>query len=389
MNCKICPHCKTYSDANNIRCNTCGRELPNIVYYEEVMKKEYKDTQKYINRKLNPQSYFSDFKKLLQEEYGIRRSDEKQNIAFNLTMEHLIYQTPLDSSIEKRYIESAINLNKLKDMPENQFKQLVYNDAKEMFFNILNNREIVFNIYKHIPEQTIPTTVVKNKHGTGTKIVATRLFGVFGLAGTNGVEQQTVNKVIPAHDELARNVNINANDNNMSIQIINIDEGKLPRDTYTWNQINEMDSDNYLKSDKFEAILLNDFKAQEIIQSIENIYFKFLNQDHPLRQIIDHAEIKGMLIKDFREYINEHAYGNSAPANNDSGAKELEEYYELKEKGIITESEYLNKKNEILGIDNNNNQEPIIANRNFCPNCGTKIIDKNNKFCTECGYKLI
>lgn len=395
MNCKICPHCKTYSDAKNIRCNTCGRELPNLIYSEEILKKEYKNTEKFINKNLNPQGYFSDFKKLLEQEYNIKRVDEKRNITFNLIMEHLIYQTPLDLSITEKYIELAIKLNNLKNMPEDQFKQMVYTDAKEMFFNILNKRKIVFNVYKHIPEQTVPTTVIKNKHGTGTKIVATGLFGVFGLAGTNGVKQETVNKIIPAHDELSRNVNINANDNNITIQIINLEEGKLPKNTYNWNQISEMDFDNYLKSDKFEAILLNDFKAQEIIQSLENVYFKFLNQNHPLRQSIDYAEMKGMLIKDFREYINKHAYGNYAPTNTDK-AKELEEYYELKEKGIITKTEYLNKKNEILGISNNNtnnntnnNQKPIIANRNFCPNCGSKIHNKDDNFCSECGFKLV
>ncbi|OWT32751.1 hypothetical protein BGI41_06035 [Methanobrevibacter sp. 87.7] len=385
MNCKICPHCKTYSDANNIKCAVCGMNLPNVIYDEDQLKDEFKTSRKYIERKLSLYGLFSEFKKLLANEYNIRRNDEKNNITYNVIMEHFIYQTQLNSSVKERYLQYANKLNNFKNMPENQFKELVYNDAKQIFFNMLKNKGIKFNIYKHIPEHTVPVTVIKNKHGAGTKMVATGLFGVVGLAGTNGVKQQTVNQIVPARDEIEKNVNIILNEDNISIQFIDEEHGKLPKNTYNWNQITEMDSDNYLKSDEFEPILLIDFDGKEIIQSIENIYFKFLVESHKLREIIDYGEIKGLLINDFKKYINNHAYGKYVNKNIDE-AKELEEFYNLKERGIISEREYQNKKNEILGINTNTNTK--IGNKNFCPNCGSKIVDKNNNYCTECGFKL-
>lgn len=92
MNYRICPHCKTYMDSNIIRCSTCGRVLSNVIYSEEELEKEYKNFEKYINKTLNPKGVFSDFKALLKDQFNIKGNDEKDNIAFTLTMEHLIYQ---------------------------------------------------------------------------------------------------------------------------------------------------------------------------------------------------------------------------------------------------------------------------------------------------------
>ncbi len=389
MNYRICPHCKTYMDSNIIRCSTCGRVLSDVIYSEEELEKEYKNFEKYINKTLNPKGVFSDFKALLKDQFNIKGNDEKDNIAFTLTMEHLIYQKDFNPyTLRRRYLELATDLNNLKKMPVEKYQEMVHEDAKGMFFHILNTREIQFNLYNHIPEHTVPVSVVKNKHGTGTKVVATGLFGVFGLAGTSGVKEETYNKVVPARDELTYKVNINANENNISIQIIDINQDKkLPKNTYSWNQITEADADDYLKSKEFDAILLKDFNAEEITQSIENIYYIFLNEDHTLRKAINIPTLKRLLLEDFKEYVNNHAYGNYVHEMNDE-AKQLEEFYTLKEKGIITEREYLNKKNEILKTSRNEENNGAHEQINFCPNCGNKL-DKDDKFCSACGTKII
>ena len=108
---------------------------------------------------------------------------------------------------------------------------------------------------------------------------------------------------------------------------------------------------------------------------------------------------------------------------------EIEKYFNLKEKGMITEEEFEIKKKELLGLSENDiakmdknqqdkieedemeiiegniitcpncNQE-IKSDVNFCTNCGYKLdtvlkcpncdnsINENDKFCTNCGYKF-
>lgn len=61
-------------------------------------------------------------------------------------------------------MELATDLNNLKKMPVEKYQEMVHEDAKGMFFHILNTREIQFNLYNHIPEHTVPVSVVKNKH---------------------------------------------------------------------------------------------------------------------------------------------------------------------------------------------------------------------------------
>ncbi|MCI6774295.1 hypothetical protein [Methanobrevibacter boviskoreani] len=165
MNYRICPHCKTYMDSNIIRCSTCGRVLSDVIYSEEELEKEYKNFEKYINKTLNPKGVFSDFKALLKDQFNIKGNDEKDNIAFTLTMEHLIYQKDFNPyTLRRRYLELATDLNNLKKMPVEKYQEMVHEDAKGMFFHILNTREIQFNLYNHIPEHTVPVSVVKNKH---------------------------------------------------------------------------------------------------------------------------------------------------------------------------------------------------------------------------------
>ena len=84
---------------------------------------------------------------------------------------------------------------------------------------------------------------------------------------------------------------------------------------------------------------------------------------------------------------------------------EIEKYFNLKEKGIITEEEFEIKKKEFLGLSENDNSkmdrnienqhekieeeemEIIEGNIIICPNCNQEIKSDVN-FCTKCGFKL-
>ncbi len=74
-------------------------------------------------------------------------------------------------------------------------------------------------------------------------------------------------------------------------------------------------------------------------------------------------------------------------------ADDLVKYAELFEKGLISEEEFNELKNEIIpcGFDSNFNENIDMdcedENINFCTNCGFKV-EQNARFCPSCGSKL-
>ena len=139
------------------------------------------------------------------------------------------------------------------------------------------------------------------------------------------------------------------------------------------------------------AVILKE-KGYEVIGATMKLLEQgcLINHAIDAKKVCDKLDLEHCVFdyeKDFKEYVNNHAYGNYVHEMNDE-AKQLEEFYTLKEKGIITEREYLNKKNEILKTSRNEENNGAHEQINFCPNCGNKL-DKDDKFCSACGTKII
>lgn len=135
---------------------------------------------------------------------------------------------------------------------------------------------------------------------------------------------------------------------------------------------------------------------------------KKIRENNPLRDNIDFTKMKNLTLKVFRKYINTKSRGKQTNSTYNE-AQEIENFYNLKEKGIITEEEFEKKKKQILNrnpqtlsSDMNQSDNSINAenqgnyltdlnnngNKQYCPNCGIEIPYKDAKFCQNCGFQI-
>lgn len=375
---------------------------------EKQVKKEYESYKKYINIHIDPVGQLRlKFWHKLKNEYGLR-PDEVKHIEYNIIYEIILKMILEDTdTIKDRFLYYANDLKRTKDMPLSDYRAIIAKEYVHLFYNQLKETGIDFIILEYIPEQTVTETRVKNKHGTGTRIVATGLFGIFGLAGTGGVKTQTYNRTIPGKYIIKEIFKVKEVYTGLVIQEID-ENGEKPIKELNWNNIIGMDNDFNLNITDAKPILLSDFDDSTIQECIENIYLKKIRENNPLRDNIDFNKMKNLTLKVFRKYINTKSRGKQTNSTYNE-AQEIENFYNLKEKGIITEEEFEKKKKQILNrnpqtlsSDMNQSDNSINAenqgnyltdlnnneNKQYCPNCGIEIPYKDAKFCQNCGFQI-
>lgn len=163
-----------------------------------------------------------------------------------------------------------------------------------------------------------------------------------------------------------------------------------------WNQIVQFKGKDLILVDG-SIIPLNHLSTIYFIDVIKGIYIVERNtvnfeNEHPFYNKIDEWELD-MDITDvcydiLEKTINDKAIGklNQSNTNLKANAVEIERYYDLKEKGIISEEEFVSKKNQLLGLHEDSIRISETDDK-FCLNCGNKMKSHAN-FCTNCGEKL-
>lgn len=137
----------------------------------------------------------------LSEEYDKDLSKNNFKTYFNLTNEqvnHIVYIMVHNVLFDKIADENIVDLfkNILNETREN------YEDKDKAILNVidknikkmLNNEGISSSSTTTIKEaftETIETPHIKNKHGAGTKVLATAVAGPLGFVATSGVKQET------------------------------------------------------------------------------------------------------------------------------------------------------------------------------------------------------
>lgn len=412
---KFCFHCGYLNDSKRDVCLYCGYELPNVIHTKNEQKQLEKTFNNYVLNDLGMNKFLSDFNSHLKN-LNFKRKDERLHIMHILLREYVNQRLTL-MNLENRFYELIPDFRRIEQIPDCQFQELILNEALNMFKNlVLNEAEIGFLLREHIPAQRVAQNVVKNKHGTGTKIVATGMFGIFGLAGTSGVKEETVYKTIPARIEIKLKIFLTIKNSEIILRYEkpNPNDKPVPTEIIKWNQIIGLDDQYFLKLIDGRNILLKNLNNVISLTAID-VYCVGLNHSdkkgdvHPLFSKIDRQEIYEEIMNLLKIIINTKATGkeNIQDINQKSIAEEIEKFHDLKEKGIISEEEFESKKNILLkssGMTINPQElesksvdkilEQYIKPKNieskinnefkFCTYCGTKL-SLNDNFCPECG----
>lgn len=246
-----------------------------------------------------------------------------------------------------------------------EHKRLKY--ESEMKKNKQKELEIYtkYNIYQGVtvnvilPEKEIKLKYIDNSLSRG---VATKYFGLIGLAIQDEIQQEEVNRTI-------------------STQMLVVDNGIVFRNAQKDGKDLRIPYESIIS---VEPHVNNNLKI--ILLENQIIYMGFV-----VVAIWDAVKIQNLINDQFMEIVNQNARGRefeekgwdeisqNEPTNKVSDADEILKYVELYEHGYLTKEEFEMEKSKIL-----HGKKAILE----CPNCKTPVNYEDQKFCTNCGTKL-
>lgn len=155
---------------------------------EEIqLRKELKD---YLRNVLGLYKRSSKFYKNL-DKYNFHGEAENEHVSELLFIEYYNNKITLEEA-DKRYYELVQDYKTIENLSDDDFKQKILDEASKIFNNILLNEPITFTDVEYFEGEKVPETHIKNKHGTGSRVLAAGLFGNLGLAATNGIKENYI-----------------------------------------------------------------------------------------------------------------------------------------------------------------------------------------------------
>lgn len=339
---RFCTTCgKKYHDDSSI-CQNCGSEIPKPKenYFGDL---SYENFQLlYINQILIPLSehYNTNFRKILIKDHFNISYDEESHILY-LLIEYAI-RNPNENIIP--YFEKILNETKenFKDI-----EKAVLNKVKPQIEKLFNSEGLTFKNKKQISAaeyQTIKTPITTDKHGGGTKALATFGFGLLGYAASSGVKTEVKTEKVKTQDAKYCYTTINISKKYVDIDIA-VSRENNTKVILKWRNISLFSDDDYFVLDSgetFKCVLYSDEINEVITSSLLDVAVT-----HDSRVIHKYRpEILLKVQKFLNELINREI--NSSKINESSKTTvNLEKLIEMYDKGLLTDEEFITMKKKI------------------------------------------
>lgn len=367
-------------------CNLCS----NAGYKERLTSEEF--YQMWHNQVIIP----------LSKEYNKDLSKGELKQFFNLNNEqynHIVYR--MIYSIAHKKIEGEVTefFKTILEETKNNYEDIeksILNLVKQNIKDMFNNDGISAFYTSTIKEgynETIKTPNVKNKHGAGTKVLATAVAGPLGYVATSGVKQETETEKIYHKGEYFHSKVIITNKNvsyltytDQNSSGFNDNRTDISKIVVDWKEIKAFDDDSYFilhsgESFKCPGWSLVDIERQTVMEAVGSLNEKLNNKIM--------GEYYSIVIKTAKMFIidliNEQIKSNQVVETNNNQTSELEaleKIMNMYKEGLLTDEEFTAMKQKFIGNSFNEN-----SNAKFCGNCGAEV-STDSKFCTECGTQI-
>lgn len=204
----------------------------------------------YINQILIPLSehYNTNFRKIFIKDHFNISYDEESHILY-LLIEYAICN-PNENIIP--YFEKILNETKenFKDI-----EKAVLNKVKPQIEELFNSEGLTFKNKKQISAaeyQTIKTPITTDKHGGGTKALATFGFGLLGYAASSGVKTEVKTEKVKTQDAKYCYTTINISKKYVDIDIA-VSRENNTKVILKWRNISLFSDDDYFVLDSGET----------------------------------------------------------------------------------------------------------------------------------------
>lgn len=372
-------------------CNSYGYQLKKTISVVEY-------AQIWYNKVIIPLSkkYNQNFEETDLKEYFNLSSSQESHIVYRIM--YVILFDEIKTDIVD-FFEDIVNETK----NYNNLEEAILNNIKKDIISSFYEDGVRYNrtsSLKSAHYEDVEMPVIKDKHGTGTKVLATAIAGPLGFVATSGIKQTTETKQVHVKGEYMhyeylfnpKHISVKAYSNNSYDNSFH-SENTTDKIVVRWNDIDYLDEDYYLILKTGEAVQLrmpvieelvvkNILRVGGTINGHSNENFKLKYYDRINKKTPD------ILIELLNQFIDKHQDTSETNVDsNNSLVNELEKITNMYEKGLLTDREFIAMKQNIIGNKNSDVKTETNKSVKFCSNCGSEIID-DSKFCINCGTQL-
>ncbi len=346
--------CSCGNISSNKYCEICSRFISNR---KRVSLNEYNQI---INDEIIAslsEKYSTNFNEISLKDYFNLNQTQENHIIYKL-IKAIVYDENDDNIPElfEKILDETIKV-------ENE-KETIMKNIKSEIVEKFYNGGYMYNILLTISKSgltLVQDSVIQNKHGTGTKILATALAGPLGFVATSGIKQTTETKKVYVDGEYAhtqyvfnpesitiksysdtRNFNSFEPKNNDDIEKIII----------KWEDIDYIDDEYSLILKSSDVIQLmppniNDI-ANEHILNVVGTYDWNLNKQYHEEYITDIINQTISLFINLLNQFIEKTKSSTTTNSSDGSVKDLEKIVQMYEKGLLTDEEFISMKSKLI-----------------------------------------
>ncbi|WP_299524346.1 SHOCT domain-containing protein [uncultured Methanobrevibacter sp.] len=223
----------------------------------------------------------------------------------------------------------------------------VLNKIKPQIEEWFNTTGFIFNNEKQISSeeyQIIKTPITTNKHGGGTKALATLGFGLIGYAASSGVKTEVKTEKIKTSDAKYCFTTINISNKYVDIDIKITGENNT-KIILKWENISLFSDDEYFVLDSGETFKcalnnqkINNLISDALIDAVITSDSKLVHEYHP--------KVLSKVKKFLNELINEKINSFKIKESSKSTIK-LEKLIEMYDKGLLSDEEFITMKKKV------------------------------------------
>ena len=356
-NFSYCSHCINKQKPRRIpTCSICSEKLDKDLTnfeYQKIYKNEYLETLK--------NSFDINFDEDWFESFNLNFYQYKHIEA--VIMRDLIFNNINQSEIISKFKELTENIIST----EEKLPIIITDSLKEKFKKMFLEEGFVFlqsaggteerELVSLGRKETIKTPVQSNKHGTGSKILATAGLGLIGYAATSGIKTEYVNQTVDIPSEYRTNkiplYTITTTVKEDSIEKITNEENKPPlKEVFLWEDVKDYKDDIFLlrNGNSIHFEIPYDLIYNETIYLLRE--FRGTYDDEINKKLFDLYHIDEVIEK-LNQYVFELIdgcinYSDNQESKNSSNLDDLMKYADLYERGLLTKEEFEQKKKELL-----------------------------------------
>lgn len=426
-NLRYCTECKhKINDFDMEFCENCGILLPfqNEKYFCSCGNIEGHPSSCIVcHRNSKKEITHEEFNQILNNQFFIPLSKKyNQNLSktnfkeyFNLTNEeasHIIYIIVYNILFEKLDGDIVEFFKKVLEETKQNYADIekaLSNKIKKKLSEEFNNDGIVSSSTSTIKQsftETIETPHIKNKHGTGTKVLATAVAGPLGFVATSGVKQETKSRQV-RHSGKYSHQKVTLTKNQIVYETYEDDESygfkysmnhSVSKFIVNWEDVKTIDDENYLILNSGDTIHCSSSGLTTLVRKCILEVMGSCKVMSNMGFFDDYTNLgkknaKKLLNELIKNHIDSITY-SKPKVNSSSDIDSLERIMNMYEKGLLTNEEFSVMKQNIIGsVTSVKTGEDNVANADndntskFCGNCGAEIIP-DSKFCTQCGNPL-